>query len=425
MTDDSTRRLVDLLENPRETLDIELKGWLALANNNNHKALLAKAIIALANHGGGVVIIGFEETPDGVVPAGGRPDDLAMYTPDIINSIVTRYAEPSFHCDVQIVTSPADNLDYSIVVIPGGHHFPVRSKREAPNGNSINLNMYYIRRPGPKSEPPQSGQEWDKLLRRCISNNRDELLDSFRLLMEGGLPGVPAAEAEGEQVLRSFNSSMQRWQELIATLQAPHGAQMQHGHYAIGYKLFDDELVSRNGAALLDTLKAGEIRLTGWPPFLIPGRKDIDPYIQDGNVELWLGRDEHDHGPGHSDFWQVSPNAQFFLLRGYQEDDKGNDRAQPGQVFDITLPTWRVGEVLLHAASMARQFEVPDARIIFNVEWTGLSGRSLTSWANPHRLFFGDYTARQDVFRVSITTLASSINDTLPETSIRDNSSAV
>ena len=99
MTDDPTRRLVDLLENPRETLDIELKGWLALANNNNHKALLAKAIIALANHGGGVVIIGFEETPDGVVPAGGRPDDLAMYTPDIINSIVTRYAEPSFHLE--------------------------------------------------------------------------------------------------------------------------------------------------------------------------------------------------------------------------------------------------------------------------------------------------------------------------------------
>lgn len=46
-------RLADLLLDPREALDVEIKGWLDLAGSDEHKATLAKAILALANHGGG------------------------------------------------------------------------------------------------------------------------------------------------------------------------------------------------------------------------------------------------------------------------------------------------------------------------------------------------------------------------------------
>ncbi|MDP6818944.1 MAG: hypothetical protein QF449_13000 [Alphaproteobacteria bacterium] len=57
--EDLTRRLADLLSDPRETLGVELKVWLDIVDNAEHKAILAKAIIALANHGGGHVIFGF------------------------------------------------------------------------------------------------------------------------------------------------------------------------------------------------------------------------------------------------------------------------------------------------------------------------------------------------------------------------------
>jgi hypothetical protein len=42
----------ELLSEPRETLDVEHKEWLDLADND-HRATVAKEIIALANHGGG------------------------------------------------------------------------------------------------------------------------------------------------------------------------------------------------------------------------------------------------------------------------------------------------------------------------------------------------------------------------------------
>jgi predicted HTH transcriptional regulator len=53
--------LEPLLATPAEALDVEHKRWLDLRGNDEHKALLAKAVIALANEGGGVIVIGYRE----------------------------------------------------------------------------------------------------------------------------------------------------------------------------------------------------------------------------------------------------------------------------------------------------------------------------------------------------------------------------
>ena len=53
------------IANPAEDLDAEYKGWLDLRKEPD-RANLAKAVIALANHGGGVVVLGFEELPTGL-----------------------------------------------------------------------------------------------------------------------------------------------------------------------------------------------------------------------------------------------------------------------------------------------------------------------------------------------------------------------
>ena len=56
----SIEELQPFITEPREDLDAEYKGWLDLTSNE-HKATLAKAAIALANHGGGRIVIGFAE----------------------------------------------------------------------------------------------------------------------------------------------------------------------------------------------------------------------------------------------------------------------------------------------------------------------------------------------------------------------------
>ncbi|MEH0070575.1 RNA-binding domain-containing protein [Pannonibacter sp. Pt2-lr] len=116
----SRERLRDLLVAPREDLDFEVKNWLNLQGSNDDKATLAKAILALANHGGGFIVLGLTEADDGVREAEGRPATLDGYNQDLINGIVQYYCDPPFHCAVHIIPNPAGAM-FPIVVVPGGH----------------------------------------------------------------------------------------------------------------------------------------------------------------------------------------------------------------------------------------------------------------------------------------------------------------
>jgi hypothetical protein len=410
-TPPTTQRLAELLIEPRETLEVEAKCWIDIVSDGDHKALLAKAIIALANHGGGVIIIGFEKSANGLVPAQGRPTSLAGYTSDAVNAVVNRYAEPTFHCDVQILTAPGGREAFPIIVVPGGHKVPIKAKRSGPNGQVIQQHTCYIRRPGPQSEPPLTAQEWDSFLARCLSNRRDELLDTLRLIIEGGAPATPV-ETDVDRVTKWFKASEARWKELTETLPDSHPARLEHGYYVVGFEALGD-FEPRSGGRLVEALRAGVVRHTGWPPFWVPTRSGIEPYIYDGNVECWLGIGSKFQEPAHSDFWRVSPEGQFFLIRGYQEDG-GIKGIHPGTLFDITLPVWRLGEILLYAASMAGQLGAYQANIVLVAKWMGLNDRELTHLRGT-RALFERYVAHQERYYTNLTVQADQIGDTLPE----------
>lgn len=151
----SRERLSDLLIDPREDLDCEVKNWLDLRGSNDDKATFAKAVLALANHGGGFIILGLVETDAGIVEAEGRPAALDGYSQDLINGIVQNYCDPPFHCAVHIVANPVGAV-FPIVVIPGGHRVPIRARRAGPNENTVQNNAIYVRKPGPRSGCPKA-----------------------------------------------------------------------------------------------------------------------------------------------------------------------------------------------------------------------------------------------------------------------------
>jgi hypothetical protein len=411
MPEASPRRLADLLVDLRERLDVEVKEWLDIVGNNDHKATLAKALIALANHGGGFLVFGYSDNAGNIQPAPNRPATLDAYTPDRVNSIVLAYAEPPFHCDIENVMGP-DGLEYPIITVPGGHHVPIRAKRDGPNGQIVKSHSYYIRRPGPQSEVPQSAAEWDKLLRRCLSNARDDLVDQIRAILSG-TAGAEPPEDQLAATARWFDESLARWNEVVGGTPADSGARFPRGHFAIGYRLVG-ALSPLRGQSLLDALMRAQIRHTGWPEFWVPTRDELRPYLQDGYVECWIGRDGQEHGAAHSDFWRVSPAGQFFLIRGHQEDEVPELNIQPGTSFDVTLPAWRVGEALLHAANMAGELGDPSAEVILVAEWTGLAGRQLNH-LERRRLIHTRRVSQQDAFRTNISVQADQISAALPE----------
>jgi len=410
----SRERLADLLIDPREDLDLEIKNWLDLKDSNDAKATFAKAALALANHGGGFIIIGLTETDTGFIEADGRPVSFDRYGQDLINGIIQNYADPPFHCSVHLVTRH-DDKTFPVAVIPGNHRSPVRARRAGPNGNIVENNAIYIRKPGPRSEVPTSGQEWDGLLVRCLANRRDEMLDQIRDLITGAVPAA-AQPPEPAKLDRWIEQSVARWQALVADIPADAPERCPHGYYWYAYEISGD-LRTISPGQFPETLQRSVVRHTGWPPFWYPTRRGIEPYPLDGVVECWLGGDTEQssfggHDAAHSDFWRISPDGIAFLLRGYQED--GLEQRAPASLFDVTLPVWRTGETLIHAERLAGNLVEGPATIAFVAHYEGLAGRSLTS-VSGNRALWDDRIARQNAITLRTVIDTASIGPNLPE----------
>lgn len=411
-------RLADLLVDPKEDLDFEVKNWLDLQGSAEDKATFAKAVLAISNHGGGFIALGLLD--EGIVEAEGRPATLDGYSQDLINGIVKNYCDPHFHCAAHIVPSPAGAL-FPIVVVPGGHRVPIRARRAGPSGNTVRNNAIYVRKPGPCSETPQSAQDWDDLLSRCLRNRRDEMFDQIRDLITGTVPQVEQA-AEPARLDEWIRTSFDRWHGLVEPLPADVGPRLPHGRYCFAYEIIG-ERQQIAPAHIREVLRASVVRHTGWPPFWYPTRDGIEPYLLDGAVECWLGSDSQktveERDAARSDFWRIDPAGLAFLLRGFQEDGMDAQRSArqpvaPATVFDITLLVWRIGETLLHARSLAANLFDGPTTISFIATYEGLTGRSLVSIDNRRDVWEGR-VARQKAITLSTNVNAQAIDSNLPE----------
>lgn len=147
---------------------------------------------------------------------------------------------------------------------------------------------------------------------------------------------------------------------------------------------------------------------TGWPVWLgLENRSEMAPRIVGDVLECWL-RETPD-----GDFWRADPAGKLFLIRRLQEDTREINGLEPGTAFDLTLPIWRTGECLLHAARLADRLNAEQVELAMT--WTGLTGRTLRAIASRDRFLPGTWTCHEDNVRTSITAPASSVTDTLPE----------
>jgi hypothetical protein len=402
--------LLALLAEPSESLAIEHKSWLELGDRRN-QAIVAKAAIALANHGGGMVVFGMRGDADGDLQSHVRPENIARYRQDDLNALINRYADPQLHCALQFSIHPASGVEHAFLIVQGGERVPIMSRRDSDG--VIQAQRCYIRKPGPKSEEPFTAAEWRALLDRCIRSGRDELLDSIRLIVEGRVGEAPAQDAI--EALTAFaDDAVGRWEALIDALPPEDPGRMLHGRYELSFEL--DGIPALTSMVELRRLleEAGQVRHTGWGPFVSINRRELAPHIVDNAIQAWLGvpePDRYQRTPNHCDFWRVNQQARFFLMRGFDED--GGDAREPGHLFDITLPVWRVGEAMLYVARFASALDTNPA-VTVRCRYVGLRGRTLTSW-DGRRLLMDGYRALDDEVTLSARATAREFDEHLVE----------
>jgi hypothetical protein len=409
--------LEPLLAAPAEALDVEVKSWLDLRGNDEHRGILAKAAIALANEGGGVIVIGFREERPNLISEP-RPAEIAAYDADLINNIIRRFASPSFHCTLALLPDPRTGNEHAVVQVSGGFAVPVMSKRAA--GKKIQPHLCYMRKPGPESAPPENQADWERLLARCLRNRREDMLDAIRNIVLGGASApTPASPSEAERQEAFVAAARAAWRTLVEGLPDDAPGRCPLGRYELDYELLGD-FARPSLTELLEKLRLAVAHRSNWPEFWVPTRDEIKPIALDGTIQCWLGTPAMgERDPGHVDFWRASPEGRMFLLRGYLEDVGGwsSPRIEPGTIIDIREPVWRVAECLDHARILGsllasgREFKV-----LFRARWYGLAGRRLSSFDVRQSFFMRDYhRSRQNEFAVGVTVDVAQIADNLPE----------
>lgn len=408
-----TAQLKSLVDEPREALNFEVKRWLDLTTKPD-QSILAKAAIALANHGGGFIVLGFDERPDGTFESHHpRPASLDGFNQDVIARIVATYAEPAFQVEVTHVPRQADGAVHPVIQVPGGHRTPIMAKKGSPDQKTLVAGRSYIRRPTPESAEPGSAVEWRDLLDRCVRAGRDDLLDAIRGVLDGrGETADPTEPSALERLAGWTRAGATRW---LALAPKPQGDEPVDppGTYTVGYQI-EGELPERSLNEVLELMR--EVPgYTGWRPWWVPSHDGIRPYQFDGTVECYHGLkgNKRTADPAHADFWRANAVGQLLLIRGFDEDSL-RERVDPGTAFDLTLPVWRIGECLLHAAAFATRLSPEPRPITFSVTWQGLSGRELVHLERRRTLFPG-HIAKQDSLTTSLTADSDKIADQVPE----------
>jgi hypothetical protein len=110
---------------------------------------------------------------------------------DLISSIVKKYLEPTFQCDVRHVQSSAGNT-HPIIVVPPHGAVSICAKANGPivDGKTYGIvqGVHYTRKTGPASERIQTAAEWAPIIRRCTMHERAAIFNALDAALRGSDP---------------------------------------------------------------------------------------------------------------------------------------------------------------------------------------------------------------------------------------------
>lgn len=403
----SSTKIQSIIDNLQEGLEVEAKNWLNGLISPDDQAKLAKEIIALANHGGGYVFIGFADANGELTPIAPTADESKVFTQDQIANLVERYVSPPCQCVVEYYKQKSGTISHPVIVVPGNHRVPIWAKRGAPDTNILRNDRVYIRRPGGKSEEARTQDDWERLLDRLVKSRQNTLIDAIREAINPTQDLLPAASDPG---IESWErDGLLAWQEQLSGLDTNDPRRLLHGYWTISFSIsgFSATLTDLN-----DALRKEMPKYSGWPPFTYLEREPIRPRGRGDKIVAWMGaidpeRDEsHEYRAEHADFWQMSRDGKGFMLRPMQEDRPGflaNMRPRPTPpYFDWVIPIYRMAEVLKFIEALGLRFADGNAEFTLRISYFKAKGRSLQQQSFKYNLWDGA-TTHEDLLVSTIT----------------------
>lgn len=402
----------NLIDRPSESLSVEVKRWID-PSDPECISKIVKTMLALRNHGGGYMVIGFDNRsfqPDTEnVPL----DVRTSFHIDKIQGYVTKFASDSF--EVAVEFGERDGQIYPVIVVPSGIKTPVAAKNNLllDNKKLIAIDDVYVRSLTANNTPSTtkaSWKDWSALTDVCFDNREADIGRFLRRHLIGVTPETLTALAaalavRGDKKLSSeeliggyLQESEQRYQAVVAerNLSFP-----PHGTWEVGLVLLGDVPPHQATPQFLNLLAASNPNYTGWPIWFDSrefGDRAARPYVFSGAWEALVVSLETGWSD-QIDFMRLDPRGRFYLLRALQDDISGSNRApKPLTELDFGLPIIRSAEAVAVGLAFAQAMGCSPEKCVlaFGFRWKGLRGRQLTAWAQPGRYISPCRHAYQD-----------------------------
>ena len=406
-----------IIDNLQENLQVEAKNWLGGLQNNGDKARLAKAIIALANSGGGYIFIGFEDEK-GADLREIQPNDgeIKAFTQDGIAQVVHRFVTPPCQCRLEFTTRTGSKIKHPVIIVPGNHRTPVFAKRGGPNGE-IENDRVYVRRPGGYSEAARNQDDWEKLIDRLVKARHSEMLGAIRAILD---PSSRILTEDASTLEDWQTESYAEWQKIVNGFKADDPRRLERGHWTVSFAISPFE--TRTLGQLNTALDREMPKLSGWPPFTYLYDDPVRPRPQDRCITAYLGWLQPEERLGDKeylcDFWRISQDGKGFMLRPMQEDSRyylAQVYPPPeGPFFDWVFPIYRMTEVLKFIEALGERFGGEGAEFELLVTYFNTNGRRLEC-SEDRRIWLGDATCRADKLQSGRSALISDIATNLEE----------
>ncbi len=405
-------RIQELIDRPNESLSVELKRWID-PDKPDGISKIVRTVLALRNHGGGYLVIGFDNTtlkPDVEnVPA----DVKSMFHIDRVQGLVSRFASEPFEVAVEFPTR--EGQIYPVIVVPSGIKTPVASKSDLLHDRKklISTDDVYVRSLRSNNTPSTTKagwKDWPKIVEICFDNREADIGRFMRRHLSGLKLSVlrefaheitrsPKPEITAEDLLRRYlHESEERYSKVIGErdIKLP-----DHGIWEVALQLIGGVPAHKANKEFLNLLDSSNPDYTGWPVWLDSRRfTDISarPYVIDGIWEALIVS----IGSGwsnHVDFMRLDPEGRFYLRRALQDDISGSQRApKPLSELDFGLAVIRTAEAIAVGIAFAKGMNCdPENTVLaFAFRWTRLQGRELSSWVQPARYISPGRQAYQD-----------------------------
>jgi CheY-like chemotaxis protein len=157
-----------LLNLGTETPTLDYKESVVLSTRDG-RACLAKDVIAMANIGGGTIIIGVAEHSRGhFAKVGLDPDKLAELEASLVNKCLRPFIDPSFHIGVRRVIE--DERTFIFLEVPGAKETPILARKDNKTA-SLYQGRLYIRSSAAESREITDSVELRQLLARFLKGS--------------------------------------------------------------------------------------------------------------------------------------------------------------------------------------------------------------------------------------------------------------